>query len=241
MKTPNRWIEILMVAITMNLAILPNRRAQADIFGGDVAVLAQILVQAIDQVYKLKAILGKAQETVSILQEMNRGVKEALRLAETAHVPLPAGIYDKAKKIDQAVWEAQRVYGVLADKSPRHTRTNFRSGIEALSLSQDAFEYSTYLDKQGEQVKSAAIISSQAAATRLTAETLGVLLHAVNHTNRIEAKNLEISAGNRLEDSSRENARFESYLNTHQRIEDELKQSSFSSLNGLGNPNNDKQ
>ena len=214
-------------------ASLPFRAARADIFGGDVAVLVQILVQAIDQVYKLQQIIGKAQQTVSILEDMNRGVKEVLRLAETAHIPLPPGVYAKAKTIDQAVWEARRVYGGIAQNAPVAMHTQYRSGTEGLSLSQDAFDYSTFLDDQGERVKRAAVLANQATATRLTAETLGVLLHSMSHSNRLQAKSLEMSSSDRIGNSAKESARFESFMNTQQHIEDTLREASMSSLNEI--------
>lgn len=219
--------------LILTLAIQGPRPTRADLFGGDVAILSQILIQAIDQVYKLSQLIGKAKETVSILEDMNRGVKEVLRIAETAHIPIPPGVYEKAKQIDAAASMAREIYGEMARKSPTFVRNNFRSGVEALHLSEDAFDYSTFLDKTGERIKSSAVLANQASATRLTAETLGVLLHSVNHSSRIQAKSLELSSNERLETSARENARFESFVNTHQRIEDDLKNASFSSLNGL--------
>lgn len=225
---------LIVFCLIFSLAFgVPSRSARADLFGGDVAVLTQILVQAIQQVVKLQQIIGTARDTLSILEEMNRGVKEVLRLAETAHVPIPPGIYAQAKSIDQAIKEARRVYGEITDRSPPHTRTHYQSGVEGLSLSQDAFDYSTFLDEQGERVKRAAIVASQASATRLTAETLGVLLHSMSHSNRLQAKQLEISSTNRIESSAKESARFDSFLSTHQHIEETLKTPSMSSLNEI--------
>ena len=226
--------------ITASVVILvtalgqPVHLARADMFGGDIIVLGQILMQAVEEVYKLQSILGNTADTVRLLEEMNRGVKDVLRLAETAHAPLPPGVYEQAKKIDQALWEAKRVYGEVGTKAPIHTRSNYRSGVEALSISQDAFDYSTYLDQQGTKVKSSAVVADPTAAARLTAETMGVLLHASDHANRLQAKSLELSSNTRLESSAKENAQFESYINTHRKIEDEMKASSFSSLNSIG-------
>lgn len=208
--------------------------ARADIWGGDVAVLLQILVQTVDEVYKLQQLIGKARETVSVLEDMNSGVKEVLRITQTAHVPLPTGVYRQAHEIDAAASTARAMYGSVSDRSPIQMHNNYRSGVEALSLSEDAFDYSTFLDDKGERIKSSAVLANQASATRLTAETLGIILHSVNHSSRIQAKELELNSNSRLEDSAKASARFESYENTHQRIEDDLNGGSFSSLNEVG-------
>jgi hypothetical protein len=222
---------ILISSLFFLTAFVP--RASADFWGADIPILAQILVQATAQVRTTIQMLGQARDTVSILQEMNRGVKEVLRLADTAHIPLPPQVYENAKKIDQAAETAQRLYGIIGNKSPAYTKSNYKSGVEGLFLSEDAFEYSTFLDDQGNKVKAASIVSSQATATRLTAETLGVLLHAVSHGNRIEAKQLELSSTKRIEDTSKDNANYETFIETQTSIENEMKKNVFSSLNNI--------
>jgi hypothetical protein len=228
-----RWISIAAIIIASSLLAI-QRPARADLFGGDVAVLVQILAQAIQQVQQLQQVIGRARETVSILEEMNRGVKEVLRLAETAHIPLPQGVYDQAKQIDQATAEARRLYGIVGDTAPQYTKTQYRSGVESLFLSQDAFEYSRYLDEQGTKIKSSSLVASQATATRLTAQSLGVLRHAISHTNRLEAKQLELSSTQRIEDAAKENAQFSSFVETHDSIEKDMRGHGFSSLNPIG-------
>ncbi len=234
MKTASLKIQYMVIGwFFLFIMSTPLQTVRADLFGGDVVVLSQILTQAIDQVFKLQQIIGKAQQTVSILEDMNRGVKEVLRLSETAHIPIPSGVYAQAKTIDQAVSEARKIYGDLSEKIPSHTRIHYQSGTEGLSLSQDAFDYSTFLDVQGESIKRSAVLANQASATRLTAETLGVLLHAVSQTHRLQAKSLEMASSDRIEHSAQEGARFDSFLNTQQHIENILKEKSISSLNEI--------
>lgn len=232
-RTLIRWISIVAVVIASTVLAL-QRPARADLFGGDVVVLTQILAQVINQVRQLQEVIGRARETVSILDEMNRGVKEVLRLAETAHVPLPRGVYDQAKAIDQATVEARKLYGTVGDKAPSYTKTQYQSGVESLFLSQDAFEFSRFLDTQGSQITSSSLVASQATATRLTAQSLGVLLHAISHTNRIEAKQLELSSSKQIEDAAKEDAQFSSFVETHDSIEKDMRVPGLSSLNSIG-------
>jgi hypothetical protein len=60
---------------------------------------------------------------------------------------------------------------------------------------------------------------------------MGVILHSLSHANRLQAKELELNSSDRIETAAKENAKYESFINTHQHIEDTLKQSSLSSLN----------
>lgn len=225
------WICIGFLASTMVLTI-PTRHAQA-MFGEDIPFLIQLVTQAIQQIQALQNIIGQARKTASLLEEMNRGIKDVLRIAETAHIPLPKQIYDQAKTIDEALRKAHEVYGELPGRAPTHTRHDYRSGVEGLYLSEDAFEYSTFLDKEGNKVKSSALAASPSAAARLTAETLGVLLHAVSQTNRLQAKSLELQSTAKVEEAARDNVRHESFYETHDAIEKRLKDSGFSGLNSL--------
>ena len=223
------WVTLLFLLVQ-----IPIPKAQADFWGGDVVVLTQILAQTVQEIYKLQQIIGKTSETVSLLEDMNRGVKEVLRIADTAHAQLPPGVYAQAREIGAATTLAETTYGGIGSNAPAHVKNNYRSGIEALTLSEDAFDYSTFLDEKGERVKSSAVLANQASATRLSAETLGVILESVDHSSRIQAKELELNSTSKIQESAVEDAQFQSFANTHQRFSDDLNQSSFSSLNGVG-------
>lgn len=224
---------ICIGACSFGLALTPEKSARADIFGGDLALLTELIAKAVEQIQQLQSILNATGQATSILEDMNRGVREVLRLADTAHIPLPPEVYQQANTLDSATRLSHEVFGELPGTAPKYGVMQYQSGTEALYLSEDALDYSSFLDKQGESVKQSAVVANQSAATRLTAETLGVLLHAVSHSNRLEAKSLEISATQRLQDSQRENARYESFVNTHQSIEDDLRGCNAPDLNAF--------
>lgn len=234
MKRILAWL--LLLAMAVGACSIPARLARADLFGGDVAVLAQILVQTIRQLAELQSIVGSSAQTVSILEDMNRGVSEVLRLANTAHVSLPKQVYDQARTITDAAKMAESLYGPMSNHAQRSTRNEYSSGVEGLYLSEDAFDYSLTLDGTAERVKSSAVLANQAAATRLSAETLGVVVEAVSHGNRLQAKNLEISSTERLENSAKANANYESFLETHDVLANDLKNQNVSPLNSFGAP-----
>ena len=48
---------------------------------------------------------------------------------------------------------------------------------------------------------------------------------------RLQAKELELGSTERIESSAKDNARFDSFENTHQHIQDEMTGASMSSLN----------
>lgn len=225
-----QWICLGSIAIPLVYLPVYTRPAKADIWGADVGVLMQILVQSIQTVAQLQSVLKTARETTAILDEMNRGVKEVLRLADTAHLPLPPQVYETARQIDQATQLAKSQYGIISDRAPLKDKNEYRNGVEGLFISQDAFDYSTFLDQKGESVKSSAVVANQASATRLTAETLGVVLHAISHSNRIQAKTLQIESTRRVEDSAKDAAQFDNFLETQSALRSQMEAPGFTRL-----------
>jgi hypothetical protein len=212
------WISIGVIGFCLAL-LFPVKETRADMFGGDLPLLSELIVKAVEQIEELNQIISTSRQTAGILQDMNSGVREVLRLANTAHIALPPQVYQQANSIAQASATASMVYGDAPINAPIFTRDHFQSGTEGLFLSQDAFDYSNFLDQTGESVKSSAVVANQSAATRLTAETLGVVVEAVSHSNRLEAKSLEISSTDRLENSQKEAARYDSFIETSNAIE----------------------
>jgi hypothetical protein len=218
MKNRIIWISITTI-IFGSVALLPMREVNADFFGGDLPLLAELIVKAVQQIAELNQIISTGRQTVGVLEDMNRGVKEVLRLADTAHIKLPPQVYEQANSIAQASALARNVYGDPPNHSPISTQNHFQSGTEALFLSQDAVDYSNFLDQTAENVKSSAVVANQASATRLSAETLGVVVEAVSHSNRLQAKSLEISATDRLESSQKDAAHYDSFIETSNSLE----------------------
>jgi hypothetical protein len=222
------WFSIGTIVICG--AFLINGRNAEATFGEDIPFLIQIITQTIQEIQELTSIVNAAQNTASVLQEINQGVKEVLRMADTAHVPLPPQVYEQARQISQAAQLAQELYGATSGSSPKYTQYGYQSGVEGLFISQDAFDYSTFLDQQGQKIKSSAVDANEAAATKLTAESMGVLIQGVDQTNRLQAKSLEISSATHIEDSSKENAKLQSFSNTQAAFELDFQNTAFSSL-----------
>ena len=230
---PITWICIACIMIG-SIFLAPARQARSDFWGGDLALLSELIVKAVEQIEQLQQVISKAGQTVSILEDMNRGVKEVLRLADTAHVPLPQQVYENARTITRATEESRRIYGEPPGNSSfPAARTHYQSGTEGLFLSQDAFDYSRTLDRNGDRVKQSALSANPSSAARLTAETLGVVVHAISHTNRLQAKSLEISSTDRLEKSQGDAAKYDSFVRTHEALEKGFRSYEVNDLNAF--------
>ena len=73
----------LAVAVTATALLSTPLSAQADMFGGDVAVLMQILANALEQLMQLEQLLSNAEDSLGLLKEINKGINDSLQMAKT--------------------------------------------------------------------------------------------------------------------------------------------------------------
>ena len=56
------------------ILLMAPQQSRADVFGGDVVVLTQILANSIQQLIQLKQVLSTGQDTFGLVLEVNRGL-----------------------------------------------------------------------------------------------------------------------------------------------------------------------
>ena len=95
------------------LLMVAPLQSSADIFGGDVVVLTQILVQTIQQLVQLKQIFQEGKDSLDLVKEINRGINDSLNLVRTVYPDIDPGIYKDWDKIDRALHGVQEIYGAL--------------------------------------------------------------------------------------------------------------------------------
>ena len=173
----------------------PFSIARADFWGADVAVLAQILEQTILELTELKSILSTGSDTLGLLQEVNRGINDSMNMAQTLGVRIDPGIYRELKNVDQAVRGLEAIYGTPV-ASPLETvqRDTDQTIAEAISFNNDLNDYARHLDQIGEAIKDNSHDVSPGGAAKLTAESLGVMIHVMNQQLRATGTGLKLQA-----------------------------------------------
>lgn len=185
---------ILAFSISVCLLVTPFR-SNADLFGGDVAVLTQILAQAIKQLYELQQIVQSGRDSLNLLRDINRGINDSLRLVDSLGPYIDPGLYKELKKIEQLVKHLQGAYGVVVDSPDRVPQEDTdRVVAEAISVNNTLYEYAKELDKVGERIKLYSHEVSPGGAQKLTAQSLGVMVHVMNQQLRATATGLKIQA-----------------------------------------------
>ncbi len=214
---------VVIITVSISLIFAPVR-ARADLFGGDVAVLTQILVQAIKQLYELQQIVQNGQDTLNLMRDINRGINDSLRIVESLGVNIDPGLYKELRNVQELVKHLEGVYGNVVDSPDRGPQEDTdRVVAEAISLNNTLYDYAKDLDKVGERIKLYSHEVSPGGAQKLTAQSLGVMVHVMNQQLRATATGLKIQAQNLAMQNKKEKQQTEAYLGQADMLKNAMK------------------
>lgn len=185
---------IFTVLFILGLAF-PMKMARADIWGGDVVVLTQILANAVQQLIQLRQILSTGEDNLALLQDINRGLNDILGVANTVGQIREPGIYGDVSSVHDGQRMLKEIYGKIPDSSEAKVQDHSDQVVsEALTLNNSLYEYTKDIDAIGEEIKQASAVASPKGAQRLTVESLGIMLTVMNQSLRAQASGLKLQA-----------------------------------------------
>ena len=185
----------ILICLVLSFSIGTGNVAKADIWGGDVVVLTQILAQAIQQLAELQAILHTGGDTLGLLQDINRGINDSLSLMRTINSNSGPGIYGDLKKSEDVLRKFSDIYGTVTDSPDAKAQASVDQSVaEAVALNGSIYDYTQEIDKIGEDIKSYSHSVSPGGAQKLTAESLGVVIHVLTQTLRAQATLMKLQA-----------------------------------------------
>lgn len=181
--------------VALCLVFFLSFKSHADMFGGDVVVLTQILANAVQQLAQLKQIMDSGKDNLQLVRDINKGINDSLGLIRTIFPNSDPGLYKDWQTVQDAVNKVEMIYGIASPSlNQRVYRDTDQSIAEAVKLNNSMYDYSKQIDEIGEAVKQASHDVSPGGAQKLTAQTLGVMLHVMNQSLRAQATGLKLQA-----------------------------------------------
>lgn len=197
--------------------------ARADLFGADAAILAQILANALQQLAQLREILQSGNDTLGLLQDINRGINDSLRMAETLGLRVDPGLYRELREIDAAVNSIESLFGRAVDSRVATVQRNTdRTVAEAITFNNELNEYTQRLDRIGEEIKTYSHAVSPGGAAKLTAQSLGVMIHVMNQQIRATGQGIKLQAQTLALQNKQEKDRTEQYLKEGEKLKNKM-------------------
>jgi len=203
--------------------LLPGQAARADLFGGDVAILTQILANAIQQLAQLRQVLETGNDTLGLLQDINRGINDSLRMAETLGIRVDPGLYRELREMDKAINSVETIFGRAVDSKLANVQRNTDQTVaEAITFNNELNEYAKRLDRVGEEIKTFSHAVSPGGAAKLTAQSVGVMIHVMNQQIRATGQGLKLQAQALAIQNKQEKDKTEQYLKEGEKLKTKL-------------------
>lgn len=204
----------IVAAVTaLSLLLSYPNQARADFWGADIPILMQILAQAIQQLVQLKALLQTGNDSLDLLRDINRGINDSLHMAETLGLRIDPSLYRDLRKVDDATQALEKIYGLVVESKEATVQRNTDQTVaEAITFNNELNDYAGRLDQIGEEIKRFSHAVSPGGAAKLTAESMGVMVHVLNQQLRATGQGLKLQAQSLAIQNKKEKGATEQYL-----------------------------
>lgn len=187
---------LLAGILAVSLALSPTR-ARADLFGGDVAVLTQILAQTIQQLMQLKQILSTGKDTLSLWREINQGIRDGLRIIQILNPKFNPGLYGSLETAEQVTQAIQDLYGLIPQTSEsRLQEAQDRSASESIAMNGVLFRFADQADEESKRIFTHSQSVNPQGAAKLTAQSIAVLIGVTTQVLRTNSMMLKMMGQN---------------------------------------------
>lgn len=186
-----------IIAISLCFTLMLPQPAKADIFGGDVAVLVQILAQAIKQLYELQRIVSTGQDTLTLMRDINRGIRDGLAVIKIINPKFNPGLYGSLDTVDQVQRAIEDLYGAIPQTSEyRLQEAQDKSVSESIAMNGTLFQYADSVDNETKRIIDHAQKVSPQGAGKLTAESIAILIGVTTQVLRTNSMMLKMMGQN---------------------------------------------
>ena len=215
--------KFISVLLSFSLLTGVPQKAKADMWGADIPILLEILANSLQQLIQLKAMLENGTDTLDLLKDINRGINDSMGIAETLGLRIDPGIYSDLKNVNQASLSLEKIYGLVTESKLATVQRNTDQTIaEAISFNNELNDYAFKLDRIGEEIKRFSHAVSPGGAAKLTAESLGVVIHVMNQQMRAQGQALKLQAQAMAVQNKKDKDQTDQYLREGQNLKNKM-------------------
>jgi len=213
---------------------LPSR---ADLFGGDVAVLVQILAQAIEQVTRLQTIINNGKDTLNLMRDINSGVRSGLDLIRIINPRFNPGLYGDLKDPQNVLRAIHDLYGQVPKTADKELMdSNDQSVAEVIAMNRNIYDYADQVDQERERILIHSQVVSPQGAGKLQNQSLAVLIGVMTQLLRTQSQMLKIMGQNMALENRKEKMTSNQFIENYQGLSNGFKSlpkdTTLPSLNG---------
>lgn len=207
------------------LATAVPKNANAFSFGADVAVLAQILANAIQQLVQLRQILATGSDTLGLMRDINRGIRDGLTVLRMINPKFNPGIYGNLETADQVLRIIDDLYGQIPQTAElRLQQAQDQSASESISMNGTLFRFADEADEESKRIFAHSQSVSPQGAAKLTAQSIAVLIGVTTQVLRTNSMMLKAMGENMALQNRREKLQSAQFREQYDGLSQGLKQ-----------------
>ena len=193
MKSLKKTIFVLLIGCV--LCFVPQK-GQA-FFGTDVVVLVQILSNSLQQLIQLKKILSTGKDTIGLLRDVNRGIRDGLGAIRIINPKFNPGLYGNLETAERVLAVINDLYG----KIPRTAEALLQqaqdhSVAESIAMNSILFKFADQTDRESLRIIKHAKVVNPLGAAKLNAQSMGVLIGVTTQVLRTNSMMLKMMSEN---------------------------------------------
>ncbi len=187
----------MLVAVTMSLMLVLPQPSRADMFGGDVVVLTQILANAVQQLVQLRQILSTGSDTLGLLRDVNRGIREGLSVINMINPKFNPGLYGNLDTADRVLGIITDLYGSIPQGGDaKLQQAQDRSVAESIAMNGTLYRFADQADEESRKIIQHSRVVNPKGAGKLTAQSVAVLISVTTQVLRTNSMMLKMMGQN---------------------------------------------
>lgn len=192
-----RNLKSKIMAIILSVTLLIPQPSRADVWGGDIVVLTQILLNALQQLIQLRQILSTGSDTLNLTRDLNQGIRSGLDIVRIINPQFNPGLYGDLETAEQVQNAISNLYGAVPQSAEsRLQETQDQSVSQSISMNGQLFRFADQVDVEGHRILDLAPNVSPQGAGKLTAQALGILIGVMTQVLRTNSMMLKMMAEN---------------------------------------------
>ena len=183
------------IILTLSLFTLPATSAKADIFGGDVAVLIQLLANAMSQLQQLVSMVKTGQDTIDLMKDVNNGVNDILQFQAPSHLSLPHHARPEWASERSSIEGLHRTFGKAIMSPVQGFQDSIDASIaKAMHVQSLVSTYAARTDQIAKDIQNHSKTVSPKGAQKLNAQASGVRVGVMNENLRVQTESVRLQA-----------------------------------------------
>lgn len=186
-----------LIAITICFSLMLPLPSRADFWGGDVVVLTQILLNAVQQLIQLRQILQTGSDALNLTRDLNQGIRNGLSLIKIINPQFNPGLYGNLETAAQVQSAITQLYGAIPQTAESQLQeTQDQSVSQSIAMNGQLFRFADQVDAESKNILALAPQVSPQGAGKLTAQSLGILIGVTTQVLRTNSMMLKMMAEN---------------------------------------------